>query len=137
MILHEHQNKQIIEEFVKNLGDTQLQNLIPWKRLSSIQLKAENKEGEFNFYAHKSFTIKGWIISPGFFEIVTGGLRLNLHLSDYPKLKDLAEKLIDEYFLQDLKEDNDEATKKLSEFTKSMSIEVFRDNRINNILENE
>jgi hypothetical protein len=68
---------------------------------------------------------------------VTGGIRLNLHLSDYPKLKALAEKLIDEYFLHDLKEDNDEATKKLSEFTKSMSIEVFRDNRINKILENE
>ena len=137
MILHEQQNKQIVEEFVKNLEDIHLLRLIPWKRVSTIQIKAENEEGELNFYVHKSFTIKGWTISPGFFEIVTGGIRLNLHLSDYPKLKELAENLIDEHFLHDLKEENDEATQKLSEFTKSMSIEVFRDNRINKILENE
>ena len=136
MILHEYQNKQIVEEFVQNLGTLQLQNQISWKRVNDIQLKTETNQGEFNFYVHKNFTIKGWNITPGFFEIVTDGIKLNLYLSEYTTLKDLAEKLIEEYF-HDLKGDNDEATQKLSEFTKSMSIEVFREHRLNNILENK
>ena len=136
MILHETKNKQIVEEFVENLVTLQFQDQIKWKRINDIQLKTENKHGEFNFYAHKNFTIKGWKISPGYFEIVAGGIKLNLYLSEYPTLKDLADKLIEVYFC-DLKGDNDEATDKLSEFCKSMSLEVFRENRLNKILENK
>ena len=105
MILHETKNKQIVEEFVQNLVTLQLQDQINWKRINDIQLKTENNHGEFNFYVHKNFTIKGWKITPGYFEIVTGGIKLNLYLPEYPTLKDLADKLIEVYFC-DLQGDN-------------------------------
>jgi len=134
MILHEQQNKQILQELTQNLLQLNRNEQLNWERKNTIQLQSKTQLGEINFYAHKTFSIKGWSITPGYFDIETQGLKLNMYISEFNELKDLADELIITY-LNDLQEDNHEATKKLLNFSKSFSIESFRDNRIEKLLE--
>ena len=136
MILHEERNKQIIEELVQNIIQLENNQQLKWNRISSIQIRTTTDQGQITFYAHQKFSLKGWEISPAFFELHTKNLKLNLYLNEYPKLSDLGKTLIDRY-LSDLTGNNEEATQELLAFSKSLSKEVFRDLRIKDILENK
>jgi hypothetical protein len=58
---------------------------------------------------------------------------INIFISEYPKLKEMAEQLVQMNF-KDLEEDNLKATQKIAEFSKSISLENYRNEQINKIL---
>jgi hypothetical protein len=126
-------NKELINQICDNMYEHHVHGRLIWKRDNQIKISISNENGEFSFYVTKNFKLTGWEITPSYFTVKIEDITINIFLSEYPKLKEMAEQLIQMNF-KDLEEDNLKATQKISEFSKSISLENYRNEQINKIL---
>lgn len=126
-------NKEIIDIIYNQLIENHLSNRIEWIRKNPVHIKFETSNGELSFYVNKTFKLSGWEVTPAYFTLQIDEIVINLFLSDFPQLKDMANELTNTHF-SDLKEDNNKSTEKILEFSRSISLESYRDTKINKIL---
>ncbi len=126
-------NKKIIEQICGDLHEHHKQNRLEWKRKDPTKISIENQNGEISLIVIKQFKLTGWEVSPAYFSLKIDDIIVNIFLSEFPNLKVMAEELVKKHF-QDLDEDNQKATDKILEFSKSLSLENYRERKINKIL---
>ena len=104
-------NKELINQICDAMYEHHVHGRLIWKRDNQIKISISNENGEFSFYVTKNFILTGCEFTPVYFTLKIEDIQINFFISEYPKLKEMAEQLIQMNF-RDLEEDNLKTTKK-------------------------
>jgi hypothetical protein len=128
--------KTSVGNFVENVTQLTLNNIIKWEHTRPTSVRLKNEEMTLEYTISWSLKLEtGWIMSDGWLSVKTGKIDLTIYKSDYPEYMTKLKEYFFEHFFKSTKPDDQEVVDHFIELTKKTSLEDYRNKNIEKILE--